>query len=297
MANYDFANLWQSRVHPHLEEPLVAQAICDGVTAWLSRTYGAQNPICYDDTLPASFYGDSDYWNRVLTRETGFEAWYEEREHPAFLQWAQDNPDEYCAHLSIIQETVEDCPHCGLLGDAYSTYLKSIFLWTDTIVPDAKQRWMDGLREFYALTRGNSAWYVIHNSFVWNPTFSLALARAVEPQQQWELLRYNGYCTVMNRARSLAFDPLHWYFNKRQSPERQFRRIVHNLDRPGASQSKHQFYKSGNFCEPERVARKILRRVDTKLDRLEAEGRLAPQLGSPSFMDVDREPTGTEDTE
>lgn len=286
MANFDFATLWQERVQPHLTDASVQQAIRDGVTTWLSKSYGAQNPICYDPSLPASFYGDSDYWNRVLTRSTGFEAWFEQREHPTFLKWIADNPAEYHEHMEIIQDSVEECPRCAFVTEAHVNYLKSIFLWTDTIVPDAKQRWLEGLRQFYALTRDNPAWYVIHNSFVWNPTFSLALARAVEPRQQWELLRYNGYCTVVNHARNLTFDPLHWYFNQRQSPERQFRRILKNLDRPGASQSRREFYGSGHFYDAGRVAKKVLKRIDRRLDRIEADEMLAPQLADPMAVDA-----------
>ena len=44
----------------------------------------------------------------------------------------------------------------------------------------------------------------------WNPTFSLALAKLIYPNEKWNILRGNCHTTIVNKDATLVFDILYF---------------------------------------------------------------------------------------
>ena len=49
----------------------------------------------------------------------------------------------------------------------------------------------------------------------WAPTFELTLARFVEPNETWSILRSTKHTTVVNKNKTKVFDLLYWSLDDR----------------------------------------------------------------------------------
>jgi hypothetical protein len=185
-VNYDFGANWEEKIVPLLDHPKIKNAIRRGV-----NTYLANFPKCkekyVEGKVPATYSSKDWYCCTFMDRrrEELFEQLRRDGEMPKkFLRLERrfnkmEEDDPLYDDTSMLYMQMED--------DIHSTY----FGWD--------------------VTKNELASYVLSGScFWWAPTFELALAKLVEPDEKWRVRVGKCHATVINKNNTKVFDLLYW---------------------------------------------------------------------------------------
>jgi hypothetical protein len=183
-VNYDFEANWRINVVPHLDNPLVRQALKDGINGYLTcfpRNEKYKHNTCYAN------YSSMDYYATLMMRKG--EIYMKELEDENRL------PRKYLNLKNSINE--DNADEIGyLLLEMEDKIQRPLYKW-ENIKYDLETYVVCGASHFMA------------------PTFGLTLARLVEPQEEWRIRAGKEHTTVINKNNTKVFDINYWFLDGR----------------------------------------------------------------------------------
>lgn len=190
--NYDFGANWKSNIVPYLDNPIIKKAIRVGINDYL---YGFPGNKKYKaNTCPAD-YSSRDGYDMSMCRK--FDIYLEKLEKEGKLpkkyvdlkirdvKWST----EIVTDSSDSEEDYEDV---GLMLFEMKEKMKSTLYQWKNIKYDLESYHLSGGCHSYA------------------PTFEIALARLVEPDEKWMVRTSDKHSTVINESETKMFDFLYW---------------------------------------------------------------------------------------
>jgi hypothetical protein len=182
--NYDFKTNWNDVVLPLLSRPSIKRSIKKGIVSFI-KSYNKSNEKVYDCKKCPAEYSTNDSWYTYLED-------YTERLSKKLLETGFLKPEpEY--------EFVDDDISENSEFMAYQDYKE------------------DALRVFIEHHKKTSlrAYQMFGACHWWNPTFGLALAKLIYPNEKWCVIYGDFHTTIVNTERTLVFDIL--YFDENDS--------------------------------------------------------------------------------
>ena len=174
--NYDCKTNWNDVVLPLLSMPSIKKSIKKGITKFIND---GQSDELYDSKKCPASYSSNDSWYTHL--EDFKEKLTNTLTETGFLK-----------QPPIIDDDIEfdECLEC-LQYEKYKD---------EALEPFIKHHEKTSLRAYQLF--GACHW--------WNPTFSLALAKLIYPNEKWNILRGNCHTTIVNKDATLVFDILYF---------------------------------------------------------------------------------------
>jgi len=172
--NYDFGANWDTKIVPFLDHPRILKNIRTGVRGYLNN-FDNPSQQYKPKTAPASYSSVDWYDFGVLDKQ---------KEH--ILEDLKQNNKLPRKYFELWEDDAFQ-----EASDMRDKILKPYFIWNKI-----KYR-----LESYVLV-GSCHW--------WAPTFELALAQYVEPQEKWKIRVSDKHTTVINEDHTKVFDLLYW---------------------------------------------------------------------------------------
>lgn len=176
--NYDFKANWNDVVLPLLYHPHVKKSVKKGITNFIKD--GQSYADTYNSKKCPASYSSNDGWMIYIDK-------FKEQLTNKFLETG----------------FLKKPPPFGTSEDedgATSEYLEYEKYKEDILEPFIKHHEKTSLRAYQIF--GACHW--------WNPTFSLALAKLIYPNETWKPLYGNYHTTIINQEKSLVFDILYF---------------------------------------------------------------------------------------
>lgn len=185
--NYDFMTNWADKILPVLKTKPIQNAIKRGITKYLRNCDSKQKYDCKE--LPCHYSrGDSicdlyDKADELITAELI---------KNGILQTDINVPIEYDEEFEYDEYWQSE------LAEEYREY-------KNKIIEPYVTAYIEKQYEAYQCF-GACHWY--------NPTFGLALAKIILPNEKWVVLNGDKHTTVTNKTRTLVFDILYYDSHK-----------------------------------------------------------------------------------
>lgn len=175
--NYDFKENWNDIIVPLLKHPSVKKSVKKGLNKFIKD--GQSYETVYDSKKCPASYCSNDGW--VMHIDNFKEELTDKLLETGFLR-----------QPPIVEEDIEfdECPE-------YLEYEKY------------RDKLLEPFIEHYEQT-SLRAYQVFGACHWWNPTFSLALAKLIYPNEKWITLTGKCHTTVVNQEKTLVFDILYF---------------------------------------------------------------------------------------
>jgi hypothetical protein len=218
--NYDFGKNWESKVKQHLDNPLIVKAIKEGLEDYNRGFKNVRKSPIPCDHLSNDYYcmlyeSKIDYIVNRLKRDKKL------KNKVVLKIESGDNPDskanidnvklfpdkETCLMHNVIKNIVDPAEQKDNIpadeDEMFEVWNEERERLHDVYFPEAMRKYD---LESYVLLGGCRSWA---------PTFELALAKLVEPDEEWFVRDGEKHCTIINRSKTKVFDLLYWVLDGR----------------------------------------------------------------------------------
>ena len=181
--NYDFGKNWKSKIVPHLDDPRIQKSLQMGIDHYLSQF--PSNDKYKENTCPANYSSRDGYAMLIdkkakiyldnMKKEGKLPKKYVDLKAKLYKRYRNDNSDDI--NLSLFYMEEEMTAH---------------------------------LHEWQNIKYDLESYYLSGSCHSYAPTFELALARIVEPEEKWFVRTSDKHSTVINQNETKIFDLLYW---------------------------------------------------------------------------------------
>lgn len=188
--NYDFGKNWKSKIVPFLDHPDIKKACREGIER--SREIYHYNGSDACNPIPA-YHSFNDGYSQFMERKR--DILYKKLKRKGKIPQKLLNLEKKYKSYERDEEKSDD-----EICDAYcdfdlekSYFLEKYFTW-------------------YNVRYDIESYCISGACHAWAPTFELTLAKLVEPNEEWRVLRNHMHSTVINKDDTKVFDLIYWAF-------------------------------------------------------------------------------------